>query len=61
MGGRLRAPPTIDGSAIKQFLPLVLLLATLAGCNYVAAVSAIHETYGVATDLRSLPTQESDT
>ena len=45
----------------RQFLPL-FLLATLAGCNpYVAAVSAVHETYGVATDLRSLPTQESDT
>ncbi len=43
-------------------LSLVLLLATLGACNpYVAAVSVVHETYGVATDLRSLPTQESDT
>jgi osmotically-inducible protein OsmY len=42
-------------------LPIVLA-AGLAGCNpYVAATSLVHETYGVATDLRSLPTQETDT
>jgi osmotically-inducible protein OsmY len=40
----------------------VLLVAGLAGCNpYLAATSVVHETYGVATDLRSLSTQESDT
>jgi osmotically-inducible protein OsmY len=40
----------------------VLWLPVLAGCNpYVAAVSAVNETYGAATDLRSLSTQETDT
>lgn len=43
--------------------PLLLLPAVLAaGCNpYVAAVSAVSQTYGVATDVRSLGTQASDT
>jgi hyperosmotically inducible protein len=40
----------------------MLSTAALAACNpYVAATSAIHETYGAATDLRSLSTQETDT
>jgi osmotically-inducible protein OsmY len=40
----------------------LMLAAGLAGCNpYVAAVSAVRETYGVTTDIRSLATQETDT
>ena len=43
-----------------QCLLLVSLLI-LAGCNpYMAAATAVRETYGTATDLRSLSTQESD-
>lgn len=43
-------------------LPLLLLLGTLAGCNpYMAAVSAVSATYGVATDPRSVEVQASDT
>jgi osmotically-inducible protein OsmY len=46
---------------MKQVL-FFALVATLAGCNpYMAATAVVHETYGVATDLRSLPTQETDT
>jgi osmotically-inducible protein OsmY len=46
---------------VRQVLPLALIL-TLAGCNpYMAATTVIHETYGAATDLRSLSTQETDT
>ncbi len=43
--------------------PLLLMLAvSLAGCNpYMAAVSAVSETYGVATDLRPVSTQAADT
>jgi len=41
---------------------LLFLAVSLAGCNpYMAAVSAVSETYGVATDLRSVPTQAADT
>jgi osmotically-inducible protein OsmY len=43
-------------------LVLLALLGGLAGCNpYVAATSVVRETYGTATDLRSVSTQESDT
>jgi osmotically-inducible protein OsmY len=43
-------------------LLLAALVAGLAGCNpYLAATSVVHETYGVATDVRSLATQETDT
>jgi osmotically-inducible protein OsmY len=46
---------------MRQLLFLALI-ATLAGCNpYMAATAVVRETYGVATDLRSLPTQETDT
>jgi len=49
------------GNPMRHMLFLVLVV-TLAGCNpYVAATSAIRETYGVATDVRSLSTQASDT
>jgi osmotically-inducible protein OsmY len=44
--------------------PLLLLVlgVGLAGCNpYVAATGVVRETYGVATDVRSLATQETDT
>jgi len=41
---------------------LMMLAVSLAGCNpYVAAVSAVSQTYGVATDLRSVSTQATDT
>jgi len=40
----------------------LMLVVTLAGCNpYVAATSAITETYDATTDLRSLSTQATDT
>lgn len=40
---------------------LLVLAVSLAGCNpYMAAVSAVSATYGVATDVRSVSTQESD-
>jgi osmotically-inducible protein OsmY len=40
---------------------LMMLAVSLAGCNpYVAAVSAVSQTYGVATDLRSVSTQAAD-
>jgi len=46
---------------MRQLL-CAMLVAGLAGCNpYLAATSVVHETYGVATDLRSLSTQETDT
>lgn len=46
---------------MRRVLFLVLLV-TLAGCNpYLAASSAIHETYDVTTDVRSLSTQATDT
>lgn len=49
------------GDRVRQVLSLALIL-TLAGCNpYMAATTVVHETYGVATDLRSLSTQETDT
>jgi osmotically-inducible protein OsmY len=39
----------------------MMLAVSLAGCNpYVAAVSAVSQTYGVATDLRSVSTQAAD-
>ena len=41
---------------------LMMLAVSVAGCNpYVAAVSAVSQTYGVATDLRSVSTQATDT
>jgi hypothetical protein len=40
----------------------LMLVISLAACNpIVAATSVVHETYGAATDLRSLSTQETDT
>jgi osmotically-inducible protein OsmY len=43
-------------------LLLLVLVVTLAGCNpYVAATSAVRETYDLTTDVRSLPTEASDT
>ena len=46
---------------MKHLLCLALVVG-LAGCNpYLAATSVVHETYGAATDLRSLATQETDT
>ena len=43
-------------------LLLLMLTVSLAGCNpYVAAVSAVSETYDVATNLQSVSTQASDT
>ncbi len=43
-------------------LLLVILAVSLAGCNpYMAAVSAVSETYDVSKDLRSVSTQASDT
>jgi osmotically-inducible protein OsmY len=40
----------------------LLLTAVLSGCNpYMAAVSVVSQTYGVATDVRSVSTQASDT
>lgn len=43
--------------------PVAIVLGlVLAGCNpYLAATSAVTETYDAATDIRSLSTQESDT
>jgi osmotically-inducible protein OsmY len=51
-----------EGAKVRSLLGLALI-AGLAGCNpYVAVSSAVvRETYGAATDVRSLPTQESDT
>lgn len=44
-----------------RHLPWLAMVITLSGCNpYLAASSAIKETYGVATDVRSLPTQAAD-
>jgi osmotically-inducible protein OsmY len=41
---------------------LLLVPLVLTGCNpYVAAISVARETYGTATDVRALSTQESDT
>jgi osmotically-inducible protein OsmY len=46
---------------MKHVLPL-MLVAALAGCNpYMAATTAVRETYGAATDVRSLSTQATDT
>ena len=43
-------------------LLLLIPFVTLTGCNpYVAAISVARVTYGTATDLRALSTQESDT
>jgi osmotically-inducible protein OsmY len=39
-----------------------VLIAVLAGCNpYLAATTAVSDTYDAATDLRAVSTQESDT
>jgi hypothetical protein len=39
-----------------------MLVVGLGGCHpYLAATSVVHETYGVATDLRSVSTKETDT
>jgi osmotically-inducible protein OsmY len=47
---------------ILTALVLTACVAALAGCNpYMAAVSAVSQTYEVATDERSLSTQASDT
>lgn len=46
---------------MKHVLRLMLVVA-LAGCNpYVAATMAVQDTYGAATDERSLSTQATDT
>ncbi len=46
---------------MRSALPLVLAMV-LAGCNpYMAATAVVRETYGAATDVRSLSTQETDT
>ena len=46
---------------MRYALPFALLVG-LAGCNpYMAATAVVRETYGTATDLRSLSTQETDT
>ena len=46
---------------MRYTLPLVLVVG-LAGCNpYMAATAVVRETYGTATDLRSLSTQATDT
>lgn len=43
-------------------MPCFALALMLAGCNpYMAATTVVRETYGTATDLRSLSTQEMDT
>src|SRR4249919_656971 len=48
-------------TTVRYAFPLVLVLG-LVGCNpYMAATTVVHETYGAATDLRSLSTQETDT
>jgi osmotically-inducible protein OsmY len=40
----------------------LVLVVTLAGCNpYMAATTAVRETYGAATDVRALSTQATDT
>lgn len=45
---------------MRTSLPVLLLFA-LAGCNpYVAAISAVSQTYAVASDERSVATQASD-
>ena len=47
---------------MKTGVALTLVGVVLAGCNpYLAATSAVTETYDAATDLRSLSTQETDT
>jgi osmotically-inducible protein OsmY len=47
---------------VMRRLVLLALLGGLAGCNpYIAATTVVRETYGTATDLRSVSTQESDT
>jgi osmotically-inducible protein OsmY len=50
------------GSAAGRMLPVLLLLAlSVAACNpYMAAVSAVSATYGVATDVRPVDVQVSD-
>jgi osmotically-inducible protein OsmY len=46
----------------RRWLQITAVLLGLAGCNpYVAATTVVRETYGTATDLRSLSTQETDT
>jgi osmotically-inducible protein OsmY len=46
---------------MRQWLGIMLVVG-VAGCNpYLAATSVVHETYGAATDLRSLSTQATDT
>jgi len=46
---------------MRTLTPL-LLIVVLAGCNpYVAAVTAVSKTYGVAVDERSVSTQADDT
>jgi osmotically-inducible protein OsmY len=43
-------------------LLLLVLAVALAGCNpYMLAVSAVSQTYGLATDVRSVSTQAADT
>jgi osmotically-inducible protein OsmY len=44
-----------------QALLLLVLAIALAGCNpYVMAASAVSQTYGMATDVRSVSTQAAD-
>jgi osmotically-inducible protein OsmY len=45
-----------------RMLLLLGLAVSLTGCNpYMLAVSAVAQTYGVATDVRSVSTQAADT
>jgi osmotically-inducible protein OsmY len=52
----------LSGGSHMRHLLFLALVVTLAGCNpYIAATSAVRETYDVTTDVRSLSTQASDT
>lgn len=51
-----------DREGITRALSLLAMVGLLAACNpYMAAVSAVSATYGVATDVRSVDVQASDT
>jgi len=53
------------GTFLSKGMKLLLLpitLVVLAACNpYMAAVTAVRETYSIATDQRSVATQAADT
>jgi hyperosmotically inducible periplasmic protein len=51
-----------EGTVVRTSLLAVLLVVGLESCNpYLAATTAVQETYGTATDERSLTTQATDT